>query len=243
MGVLGGAGGTLTASAVTRAGSPVRVLRALVFAAVCVTLAAAGHAHMSGRDIPLGGLLVAFGVTGVLAWCGGGRQRGALSMGGGLLADQGVLHVVFGGAQAHSAGGHGGGHGGGQGQGSGYAHAGHEAMGMGADGALEAAGAAGHGALGMMAAHVLAAALCALWLARAEASFFRIAGAVGHRAFVPVRLVLAVVRLPEPKVPVRRRVRPRPSRMHGVVLAYSLSRRGPPGSPAFPVTAPGAAAV
>ncbi|MCX4693678.1 hypothetical protein [Streptomyces sp. NBC_01408] len=80
--------------------APMRVLRAAIFAAVCVALGAAGHAAMSGADIPLPGLLGAFAVTGGLAWLGAGRRRGPVGITAALLAVQGVLHLVFSGSQA-----------------------------------------------------------------------------------------------------------------------------------------------
>ncbi|PGH51929.1 hypothetical protein [Streptomyces sp. Ru87] len=79
----------------TAAGSLTRLLRAALFAAVSVVLAAAGHAAMSGGDIPLPALLAAFGATGGLAWLAGGRRRGVRSIAGTLLLVQGTLHVIF----------------------------------------------------------------------------------------------------------------------------------------------------
>ncbi|MFI5986195.1 hypothetical protein ACIBEA_35710 [Streptomyces sp. NPDC051555] len=50
---------------------------------------------MSGHDIPVAGLLAAFGVTGSLAWLGAGRRRGGVAIGAALVAVQGVLHLIF----------------------------------------------------------------------------------------------------------------------------------------------------
>ncbi|MFF4185455.1 hypothetical protein ACFYZ9_19885 [Streptomyces sp. NPDC001691] len=79
----------------TNARSPLRTLRAAMFAALCVALAAVGHSSMSGHDIPLPVLLAAFAATGFVAWCAAGRQRGAAAIAGGQVAAQGALHVLF----------------------------------------------------------------------------------------------------------------------------------------------------
>ncbi|MBT2400061.1 hypothetical protein [Streptomyces sp. ISL-100] len=202
----------------TDARSPLRALRAALFAAVCVITAAVGHSFMSGHEVPVSGLLAAFAVTGGLAWAAGHRRRGVFAVGGGLLAVQGVLHLIFGTVQ-----------------GPGSAH--HQ-MPVAHDPAGVVSG-EGSSSLAMTAAHLTAALVCGLWLARGEAAFFRLARAVGALAFTPLRLLLAVVRatgLPEP-------VRPRGPRTtrrhgHGVVLAHALSRRGPPRVPATRATAP-----
>ncbi|MFZ3469837.1 hypothetical protein ACODT3_27830 [Streptomyces sp. 4.24] len=75
--------------------APMRATRAAVFAAVAVALGAVGHSYMSGTDIPLLGLLSAFGLTGGLVWLGTGRRRGPLSISAALLGVQAVLHLVF----------------------------------------------------------------------------------------------------------------------------------------------------
>ncbi|MEU5810223.1 hypothetical protein [Streptomyces sp. NPDC047718] len=85
--------------------APIRAARAAMFAAVCTALGAAGHAHMSGTDVPPLGLLGAFAVTGGLAWLAAGRRRGPVGIGAAVLAVQGVLHLVFSGTQATSGSG------------------------------------------------------------------------------------------------------------------------------------------
>ncbi|MFF3977019.1 hypothetical protein [Streptomyces sp. NPDC001828] len=79
----------------TNARSPLRTLRAAMFAALCVALAAVGHAAMSGHDIPLPVLLAAFAVTGTVAWCAAGRRRGLAAIAGGQVGAQGALHLLF----------------------------------------------------------------------------------------------------------------------------------------------------
>ncbi|WP_267245533.1 hypothetical protein [Streptomyces sp. PR69] len=192
---------------------------------------------MSAHGIPVAALLIAFAVTAALAWLAGGRRRGVPAIGAGLLAVQGALHLIFSGGQPaahhmpargahrtpHTHGNHG-------------QHAPHHEMtGIGLDADT-----------GMLAAHLLAALICAVWLARGEAAFFRLARTVGALAFTPLRLLLAAVRLclPEPPRPAAGCLhRLRADRGHGVLLAHTLVRRGPPPRPAHHVTVPGAAVV
>ncbi|MFE7758188.1 hypothetical protein [Streptomyces sp. NPDC057429] len=81
---------------VARAGAGLRLLRTAVFTAVCVVLAAAGHAFASGAAVPgwtvLAGFLGVFAVAAVLA----GRERTLLSIAAALAAGQIVLHALFG---------------------------------------------------------------------------------------------------------------------------------------------------
>ncbi|MDL2080454.1 hypothetical protein QNN03_28815 [Streptomyces sp. GXMU-J15] len=80
----------------TRAGRDVRVLRAAVFAAVCVVLAAGGHALGSCVSIPLwtlgAGFLVVLAVAVPLA----GQERSMPGIAALLALGQTVLHTVFG---------------------------------------------------------------------------------------------------------------------------------------------------
>ncbi|MFE7772431.1 hypothetical protein ACFU5O_00710 [Streptomyces sp. NPDC057445] len=216
----------------TDARSPMRALRAALFAAICAVLAAVGHSSLSGHDLPAVVVVLAFAVSGAAAWLAGTRRRGALCIGTGLLTVQGALHLLFAGADSHTAPPH---------------DADGHPMGTGAMAAdpmgpeaMEAGVTAGSvHTIGMLAAHVLGAVLCALWLAHGEAAFFRLARTIGTLAFAPLRLLLTAVRVPEP---LPRPVRPRPHtrRLHGAVLTHALSRRGPPRL-SFPrATAPGA---
>ncbi|MGW6708865.1 hypothetical protein ACWGDE_28800 [Streptomyces sp. NPDC054956] len=203
--------------------APMRATRAAVFAAVAVALGAVGHSYMSGTDIPLLGLLSAFGLTGGLAWLGAGRRRGTLSITPALLGVQAVLHFVF----SASAGSH---HMAGMDMATDTAHAavpgtgpvpgaagtsgmadmadmaGAAAMdgmagmsGMAGTGGMAGMGdmAAGHAhdGLGMIAAHVLAGLFCALWLARGEAAVFRLAAALAAGALLAARPLARVLAL------------------------------------------------
>ncbi|WP_405618774.1 hypothetical protein OG292_30005 [Streptomyces sp. NBC_01511] len=227
----------------TDARSPMRALRAAVLAAVCVTLAAVGHSSMSAHEIPLGALTAAFAVLAGLSWLAGGRRRGIGFIGPAVLTAQAGLHVTFAAAGTHGAmvpAGHG--HATAAGMGAGGGTAG------GTEGAVGAVLAAARDTSpGMLAAHLLAGAVCALWLARGEAAFFRLAETVAAFAFTPLGLLLAAPRpLAVTPPPARPRHRTRaPHRPRGTVLAHAVSRRGPPARRALPIrtTASGAAAA
>ncbi|MEU6058150.1 hypothetical protein [Streptomyces sp. NPDC047097] len=216
--------------------SPLRALRAALFAAVCVTLAAVGHSSMSAHDVPPASLLLAFAATSALAWTAAGRRRGVVRIGAALVAAQAGLHTVFGLGQGHGhlpAHTH-----------PDHAHV-HEAMavtGSAADGPFGELATVLHSGTtpGMAAAHLLAAAVCALWLARGEAAFFLLARTLADLAFAPWRPRPTAVVPPEPPRPPRPRART-PRRHRGVVLAHTLSRRGPPVLPAPRATVPAAA--
>ncbi|MFE3033668.1 hypothetical protein ACFXKY_18745 [Streptomyces canus] len=79
-----------------RSGGDLRVLRAAVFAAVCVVLAAAGHAIASCATVPLWTLGAGFvGVVLVVAPLAG-RARSLAGIATLLAVGQSVLHVLFG---------------------------------------------------------------------------------------------------------------------------------------------------
>ncbi|WP_269855309.1 hypothetical protein [Streptomyces sp. RPT161] len=82
-------------TAPVRAGADLRLLRAAVFAAVCVTLSAAGHSMASGSGIPLWALLA--GWAGVLAVAAplAGRERSLPGIAAALLGGQLGLHALF----------------------------------------------------------------------------------------------------------------------------------------------------
>ncbi|MFJ8665703.1 hypothetical protein [Streptomyces sp. NPDC093600] len=205
---------------------------------------------MSAHDLAPGSLYAAFAVTSGLAWLVSGRRRGPLSIGGGLLAVQTALHLIFSSGEPHG----GEQHGGAAHTGADHGSLGHASMGdasmshtslghasmadPSANPVFDMAG--GHTSVGMLAAHVLAAVVCGLWLARGEAALFALGRAVGALAFTPLRLLLAVAHLPSPQPAPLVRTRPRPRGLCGVVLAHALSRRGPPRLSATRATALGA---
>ncbi|MGW3013479.1 PE-PGRS family protein [Streptomyces sp. NPDC001219] len=90
------------------AGQVLRGLRAAVFAAVCVLLAALGHVAMSDAVIP-GWMLLGAGVaTAAGAWCCAGRERGPLLVGLLTVGTQAALHTAFSFGQAFTGSGDGG---------------------------------------------------------------------------------------------------------------------------------------
>ncbi|TXL92791.1 hypothetical protein [Streptomyces sp. IB2014 016-6] len=224
----------------TDARSPMRALRAAILAAVCVTLAAVGHSSVSagsGHEIPPGVLTAAFAVLAGLSWLAGGRRRGLGFIAPAVLTAQGALHMTFSALGTHGAmpaRNHG--HPTGAGADMG------ESAGRGSVTAVLAA--AGDTSPAMLTAHLLAGAGCALWLARGEAAFFRLARTVAAFAFTPLGLLLAAPRPLAVPPPVRPRHRTRaPHRPRGAVPAHAMSRRGPPAHRALPIrtTASGAA--
>ncbi|MEV0599412.1 hypothetical protein AB0I82_08950 [Streptomyces sp. NPDC050315] len=218
---------------------PFRAVRAALFAAVCVVLAAAGHAAMSGEAIPPGVLAVALAAVGAAAWLAAGRQRGLPAIAGGVLTVQTVLHLAFAAAQqadatpkAHMAGMPG-------------AHAMHSMHSMhethsmhGMHSMHSMHGMADGMSAGMTAAHLLAALLCALWLRRGEAAFFQLLRCVAALAFRALRLVVVVCRTPAPVRKARAPERTHPRVPRWELIADVVSRRGPPVGAVLRITAP-----
>lgn len=97
--------------AVMTAGWCVRTVRAAVFAAVCVLLAALGHVLMSGATVPWWTLAAGALLTGGTGWCLAGRERGLPLVVTVVVAAQGVLHAAFEYAQSLAPGAAGSGHG------------------------------------------------------------------------------------------------------------------------------------
>ncbi|WP_030802099.1 hypothetical protein [Streptomyces sp. NRRL S-337] len=228
------------------AGPVSRAVRAAIFAAVCVTIATLGHALMSAQPLPWWAAVAALGITGSAAWWLAGRERGGFVVTGSTVIAQLGLHSLFGLAQSCQTG-----------LDLEAAHAPPPAPSGGmpqmsglvgiAD--LPATSAAhmgdmsamhrgmsqmqvmhsGHGTLGMFLAHALAALLCGLWMWRGEAAAFRLARSVAAALFAPLLLVLTALG--------RTGLKPTPRpvagaghvlHLHGVLLHYALSRRGPP---------------
>ncbi|MGA5817481.1 hypothetical protein ACPC54_06435 [Kitasatospora sp. NPDC094028] len=73
----------------------VRLLRAVVFAALCVALAAAAHVAMAGAGVSPTVLAGAFGAVLGLTWLLAGRRRGLGAIGVWMVAAQGALHLLF----------------------------------------------------------------------------------------------------------------------------------------------------
>ncbi|MYS94678.1 MULTISPECIES: hypothetical protein [Streptomyces] len=217
------------------AGRCARTIRAAVFAAVCVVLAALGHVMMSGDHVPLRTLLAGWAVTGVAGWCLAGRERGLRLVVAVAVAVQTALHSAFSLAPA-----------------DGSSTGAHSLRGDSMDMGTSGAGSLGHGmgstesmpkpmsahlghaghtpdgdsSLGMLAAHLLAALLCGLWLGHGERAVFRLLRAVGGRLAAPLRLLFALPAPPPAPVRVRRRSSDRAPRL--LLLVHAVTSRGPP---------------
>ncbi|MFC5957936.1 hypothetical protein ACFP51_26745 [Streptomyces pratens] len=232
-----------------------RTVRAAVFAVVCVLLAALGHVLMSQTAVPGWALAAGAAATGVTAWLLAGRERGPWLVGSVAVAAQAVLHTLFAFAQAlvhpgpsdggsllerglgnllmrqHAAPlspGDGMGHGMGDGTGGEAAGTPHSVYSAHADHAAHSMAADGMSSTGMLAAHLLAALVCALWLARGERAVFRILRAFAGRLFVPLRGLLLRWPAPpdRPRVRARRAGRDRMPRR--LLLTHTITTRGPP---------------
>ncbi|MEU6182217.1 hypothetical protein [Streptomyces coeruleorubidus] len=211
------------------AGWCARTVRAAVFAAVCVVLAALGHVMMSGDHVPPGTLLAGWAVTGVAGWCLAGRERGLRLVVAVAVTVQTALHSAFSLAPAAPLRsprvdsmdtGDGG-----------MGAMGHDMGAMDPMSASEHLGHAGHtpggdSSLGMLAAHLLAAMLCGLWLGHGERAVFRLLRAVGGWLAAPLRLLLALPVPPPPPVRVRRWSSDRAPRL--LLLVHAITSRGPP---------------
>ncbi|GGZ24077.1 hypothetical protein [Streptomyces poonensis] len=79
-----------------RSGAQLRVLRAAVFAAVCVVLAAGGHALASCAAIPLWSLAAGFTAVFAVAAPLAGRERSLAGIAALLALGQTALHTLFG---------------------------------------------------------------------------------------------------------------------------------------------------
>ncbi|REK88627.1 hypothetical protein DY245_20295 [Streptomyces inhibens] len=77
-----------------------RILRAAVFAAVCLTLSAAGHQLAAGSAPPAWADATGFLAVLVLGYLLSTRERSLLGIGGAMLTTQGGLHLAFDAAQA-----------------------------------------------------------------------------------------------------------------------------------------------
>lgn len=210
-----------------------RALRAAVFAAVCVLLAALGHAVMSGTTVPWWAVAVALTGTGSCAWFLAGRERGPLLITLATVGAQTGLHSFFSVAQNVA-----------QRAAAGtvplppagdhltcgglpsmatttpmpmdHTSMGHMSMG------------AGHGALGMWSAHVLVAVVCGIWLSGGEQAAFRLGRTIGARLRAPLLFLFHDV--PARSGPPRIRAdRSRAAqRLRRLLYAHVIATRGPP---------------
>ncbi|MFF4574472.1 hypothetical protein [Streptomyces sp. NPDC001410] len=202
-----------------------RTVRAAVFAAVCVLLAALGHVMMSGQHVPGWALAAGLAVTGGAGWSLAGRERGLPLIVTVVVAAQTALHEAFSFAQSASA----------DTASMDMGPMPMASMDMGSMGHMDMRGmdhmghsmGGGSPSFGMLAAHLLAALLCGLWLAYGERAAFRILRAAAARLAAPLRLLLALPDTPvRPRLRVRRRRSRRAPRL--LLLVHSIISRGPP---------------
>lgn len=78
-----------------RAGAGLRLLRAAVFSAVCVSLSAGGHMVASGSGVPAWALLAGWVVVLCVAAALAGRERSLPAIAGVLLGGELGLHLLF----------------------------------------------------------------------------------------------------------------------------------------------------
>ncbi|TDC10584.1 hypothetical protein E1265_31120 [Streptomyces sp. 8K308] len=214
----------------------IRVLRAAVFAALCVTLATGAHVLLSGAPLPLPTVaLVAAGVFAVTLLLAGDRERGFWPIAGLLVPLQLAADTVFTAGQATCYG-----------PGGGPVTGPLRLLGVdlfcgGGDLGAPLAGLAvsGPGPLTaspwlLLAAHLAVGLLAAGWLRGGEAALARLLRATMAATFRPLLLAVAAVAAPRPAR------RPLPHPIEGErpapalpVLAHSVLRRGPPAAPRY----------
>ncbi|MEV5957127.1 hypothetical protein AB0M11_25730 [Streptomyces sp. NPDC051987] len=222
----------------------VRSLRAAVFAAVCVLLAAAGHGLAMGDLPPLWADAAGFAVVFALGRALAGRERGLPEIGVGMLLTQAGLHFGFDAARAVTPA---------PAPASAPASAmtvapmrlhGHVVTGM--TGMTGMAGMGGTGSGGPQyphlpvlltahatLAHVLAALVAAWWLRRGEAALWSLLRRTA--ALVPGLAAWwqdAPLAAPAggPRLAPAGPIRPRPL----LALRHAVSRRGPPNPVPYP---------
>ncbi|MFJ8490468.1 hypothetical protein ACIRBZ_19235 [Streptomyces sp. NPDC094038] len=218
-----------------------RALRAGVFAAACVLLAALGHVIMSGTSVPWWAMAAGAAGTGTAGWLLAGRERGRILIVTVVTVAQAVLHEAFSLAQTLTYAAAPGPDASARAPGSmdmsgmdmGSMHMDPMDMGSmahavsGVQHAHGMAGMSGSASYGMFAAHLLAAILCGLWLAYGERAVFRVLRAAATRLVAPLRMLLAgPAPLPRPLAGRRRAADvPVPAQL---LLCCSLTSRAPP---------------
>ncbi|WSR53420.1 hypothetical protein OG279_38165 (plasmid) [Streptomyces sp. NBC_01201] len=249
-----------------------RAARSALFAVVCVSLAALGHALMSEAPLPWWALGLCTAGVGALAWLVAGRERGQATVVMLTVVAQAALHGAFtlvqtaraatgtaddsalatrwadallcgphsdtaaaaraydvaaragltdnmplprleGGSSAIAALGH-------------TAHRAHTAGAHAAQPAHDMSAMTGTASWGMLAAHVVAALLCGLWLARGERAAFQLLRALADRFHLPLSLLDAL--RPLPSAPPASAVDRSVTRPRSRLLVHALVTRGPP---------------
>ncbi|MFE1311178.1 hypothetical protein [Streptomyces sp. NPDC058755] len=205
-----------------------RSLRAAVFAAVCVLLAAAGHGLATGDMPPVWADGAGFLGVFLTGWLLCGRERSLMGIGAVMLSTQAGLHTAFDAAHAHAVA---------SAHGMRTALDGHAVAVMGhthsVSGLATAAAAHAHTmSTPATAAHLLAALIASWWLRRGEAALW----ALLRRAVAFVPGLVAWWRDAPLPAPAGRILclpaGPEPSRRP--TLRHAVSRRGPPAPIPYP---------
>ncbi|MFD3621379.1 hypothetical protein ACFWWT_40520 [Streptomyces sp. NPDC058676] len=185
-----------------RASPAVRGLRAAVFAALCVLLAAGGHALATGMAPPVWVQIAGFVPVFVGGCLLGGRERSLVPIGAATLMAQGGLHFAFGAARPHAV-------------------VAVHGMRMQQSHALTP-----HATL----AHVAAALLLTWWLRRGEAALWSLLRRAA--ALVPGLVAWWQLLRGGWAVPARpgavRRAGDGPGALRRILLRHAVRRRGPP---------------
>lgn len=186
-----------------------RSTRAAIFAAVCVSLAAAGHALAAHTAVATWPVAVGFAMVYGVAWTLGGAERSLVTIMGGLLGGQFVLHSLFMSATSGMSG----------------------TVGPGMDHSVSVAHGHPGGWSAMTLAHVAAAVISAWWLRRGERAAWRLARWAATAASRPVRMLLALLgSRPQPALaaPVSSRTAAPSRAPRNRLLRHVVVRRGPP---------------
>ncbi|MFI5796694.1 hypothetical protein [Streptomyces sp. NPDC051677] len=188
----------------------VRSLRAAVFAAMCVLLAAAGHGLATGDTPPPWADGAGFLAVFAAGWLLGARERSLPGIGAAMLATQAGLHVAFDAARSRTT-----------------AHT-MPAMAMTSGHGLHMHA---HTATAMAphatAAHVLAALAASWWLRRGEAALWKLLRRAV--AFLPgLAAWWRDVPVPLPVPPLLPAAAPAAVPPRQLLLRHAVSRRGPP---------------
>ncbi|MFD9003396.1 hypothetical protein ACFV0T_20865 [Streptomyces sp. NPDC059582] len=188
----------------------VRSLRAAVFAAVCVLLAAAGHGLATGNAPPLWADGAGFLAVFAAGWLLGGRERSLPGIGTAMLATQAVLHLAFSRAVTTAPATH-------------MAHMAHMTH-LRGDGHPVTQAHAMH--TNVVAAHFLAALVASWWLRRGEAAVWSLL----RRAVTFLPGLRAWWRDPAapPPLPAAGRTPVDTLPPRTLLLRHAVSRRGPP---------------
>ncbi|MFD8915250.1 hypothetical protein [Streptomyces sp. NPDC059575] len=222
-------------------GTQLRAVRAALFTAFTVTLAAASHVLLSRTPLPAATVLTVAGGVFLAAYALAGRERGFGRIAALLVPLELAADTVFTTGQ-HACYGRAGG------PVAGPLHAfGLDLLcrggtlgtplarltGVPARAAAPLAHPAPATAWLLLAAHIAVGLLAAAWLRRGEHALAALLRAAAATTFRPLLLAVAAVTVrpaPAHRAP---RPRPRPAVPRGLLLTHSLGRRGPPCPPAL----------